>query len=72
MLVIDKTQRAGSDEVCEFLHNKMQKYNKDGYNVTLPSLDRPKNVDEPECACNHEDNEYHCQYQNGSTPLVAV
>lgn len=70
MLVIDKTQRAGSDEVCEFLHNKMQKYNKDGYNVTLPSLDRPGNVDEPECACDHEENEYHCQYQNGSTPLV--
>lgn len=72
MLVIDREQRATSEVVYKFLSEKVEQYNEAGYNVTLPTLDGSQSTDEPECTCDHEESEFHCQYQNGITPWVDV
>ncbi|KAI8672080.1 Protein kinase domain-containing protein [Fusarium sp. Ph1] len=62
MLVINKDDRAASDKVYKFLSEKVQEYNTRGYQVRLPTLDGSRNTNEPECTCNQEEGQFHCQY----------
>ncbi|KAM0428885.1 hypothetical protein ACHAPT_006685 [Fusarium lateritium] len=63
MLVIEKSQRAGSLEVYQFLSKKMQEYEA-GYHVTLPSFDASAEMDEPECTGQHVNGDCHGPYQH--------
>lgn len=72
MLVVNTDDRASSDDVHKFLDKKAQEYNTAGHHVCLPTLDGSVNTSEPECTCDIEGGQFHCEYQIGPTSRVAV